>query len=337
MTALRPFGRTGVRISALTLGAMNFGARANPDHDDSIRIIHRALDAGINSIDTADVYSHGESEEIVGRALAGGRRDDVFLATKFHGSMGEGPNRGGNSRRWIHREVEASLRRLQTDHIDLYQVHRPDPDVDFDDTLGALSDLVHQGKIRYIGTSTFPAWSIVEGQWIAQRRNRERVVSEQPPYSILVRGIERDVLPVAQRYDLAVLPWSPLAGGYLAGATTSMRVERQPERYDRSRPANAPKIAAVAKLTTLAAEAGVSLIHLAIAFVLNHPAVTSAIIGPRTMEHLESQLGADKVRLGGEVLDRIDEIAPPGTNLNPFDAGWHPRELSEPALRRRSA
>ncbi len=336
MTQLRPFGRTGVQISPLTLGAMNFGARANADHDDSIRIIRRALDAGINSIDTADVYSQGESEEIVGKALAGGLRDDVFLATKFFGAIGENPNHRGGSRRWIHREVENSLRRLQTDHIDLYQVHRPDPDVDFDETLGALSDLVHQGKIRYIGTSTFPAWSIVEGQWIAQRRNRERVVSEQPPYSILARAIERDVLPIAQRYDLAVLPWSPLAGGWLSGATSSLRVERMPERYDRGRPSNAPKIEAVAKLTTLAEEAGVSLIHLALGFVLNHPAVTSAIIGPRTLEHLESQLGGDKVRLSADVLDRIDEIVPPGVNLNPADAGWHPRELSEPHLRRRA-
>jgi aryl-alcohol dehydrogenase-like predicted oxidoreductase len=213
----RPFGRTGVRVSPLTLGAMNFGQRGNPDHEDSIRIIHRALDDGINVVDTADVYSQGESEEIVGKALDAGRRDDVFLSTKFHGQIGENVNHFGNSRRWIFQEVEQSLRRLRTDWIDLYQVHRPEPDTDFDDTLGALSDLVHQGKIRYIGTSTFPASAIVQGQWIAQRRGRERVVSEQPPYSILARGIEREVLPVAQRYGLAVIPWSPLAGGWLSG------------------------------------------------------------------------------------------------------------------------
>jgi aryl-alcohol dehydrogenase-like predicted oxidoreductase len=334
MTELRPFGRTGVRISALTLGAMNFGARANADHDDGVRIIHRALDAGINSIDTADVYSQGESEEIVGKALRG-RRDDVFLATKFFAQMGDDPNHRGGSRRWIMREVENSLRRLGTDHIDLYQMHRPDPEIGFEESLGALSDLVHQGKIRYVGTSTFAAWSIVEGQWISERRRLERVVSEQPPYSILVRGIERDVLPVAQKYDMAVIPWSPLAGGYLTDSTRSQRVHLMPERYDRDLPANAAKVEAVEKLRGVAKDAGVTLIHLALAFVLRHPAVTSAIIGPRTMEHLESALDADKVVLSADVLDRIDEIVPPGTNLNPADAGYQPPPLTDPAQRRR--
>jgi aryl-alcohol dehydrogenase-like predicted oxidoreductase len=336
----RSCGRTGVQVSALTLGAMNFGAWGNPDHDDSIRIIHHALDAGINVIDTADVYSQGESEEIVGKALAEGRRDDVFLATKFHGQIGEERNRRGNSRRWIIREVEDSLRRLRTDWIDLYQVHRPDPDTDFDDTLGALSDLVHQGKIRYIGTSTFEPSSIVEGQWIAERRGRERVVSEQPPYSILVRGVERDMLPVAQRYGLAVIPWSPLAGGWLAGRyrpgqEPSQRAQRIPARYDASNPANAAKAEAVDRLSALADEAGLSLIHLALAFVLEHPAVTSAIIGPRTIEQLGSQLGAENVRLTPDLLDRIDEIVPPGTNLNPADAGYQPPSLTDARQRRR--
>jgi aryl-alcohol dehydrogenase-like predicted oxidoreductase len=334
MTELRPFGRTGVRISALTLGAMNFGARANPDHDEGVRIIHRALDAGINSIDTADVYSQGESEQIVGRALKG-RRDDVFLATKFFRQMGDDPHHSGGSRRWIMREVEDSLRRLGTDYIDLYQMHRPDPRMRFEESLGALSDLVRQGKIRYIGTSTFPAWSIVEGQWISERRCLERVVSEQPPYSILARAVERDVLPVAQRYDLAVNPWSPLAGGYLTDSTVSRRARRMPELFDRELPVNATKVEAVAKLRILAADAGLTLIHLALAFVLRHPAVTSAIIGPRTMEHLESTLGADKVVLSADVLDRIDEIVPPGMNLNPYDAGWDPPSLTDPAERRR--
>ncbi|HEX6681748.1 MAG TPA: aldo/keto reductase [Candidatus Limnocylindrales bacterium] len=337
MTELRAFGRTGVRISTLTLGAMNFGARANADHDDGVRIIHRALDAGINCIDTADVYSHGESEEVVGKALRGGRRDDVFLATKFFGEMGDDPNHRGGSRRWIMREVENSLRRLGTDHIDLYQMHRPDPEVDFEESLSALSDLVHQGKIRYIGTSTFPAWSIVEGQWIAERRNLERVVCEQPPYSILVRSIEREMLPAAQKYGMAVIPWSPLAGGYLTDSASagSVRATRIPERYDRTHPANAPKLAAVEKLRELATEAGITIIHLAIAFVLRHPAVTSAIVGPRTMEHLESMLGADKVVLSADVMDRIDEIVPPGTDLNPADAGYRPPSLTDPAVRRR--
>jgi aryl-alcohol dehydrogenase-like predicted oxidoreductase len=337
----RPFGRTGVQISNLTLGAMNFGARGNPDHADGIRIIHRALDEGVNAIDTADVYSQGESEEIVGKALRG-RRDDVFLATKVHGQIGEGRNTRGNSRRWIITEVEHSLRRLGTDWIDLYQVHRPEPDTDFDDTLGALSDLVRQGKVRYLGTSTFEPSAIVEGQWIAERRGRERVVSEQPPYSILARGIETEVLPVAQRYGLAVIPWSPLAGGYLSGryhtgltAPISARAERLPTRFDPTRPENAAKLAAVDQLTELAAEAGLSLIHLALAFVLNHPAVTSAIIGPRTLDHLESQLGAGKVSLTPDVLDRIDEIVPPGVNLNPADAGYHPPSITDKATRRR--
>ncbi len=341
MVEYRAFGRTGVQVSTLALGAMNFGAWANEDHDDALRIINRALDAGINFIDTADVYSQGESEEVVGKALAGGRRDDIFLATKFHGQMGDGRNHQGNSRRWIVREVENSLRRLRTDWIDLYQVHRPEPETDFDETLGALSDLVRQGKIRYIGTSTFEPSSIVEGQWIAERRGRERVASEQPPYSILVRGVEREMLPVAQRYGMAVIPWSPLAGGWLAGRyrpghAPSKRAERIPARYNAENPANAGKIAAVDRLTALADEAGISLIHMALAFVLQHPAVTSAIIGPRTLDHLESQLGVDKVALTPDLLDRIDEIVPPGTNLNPADSGYQPPSLTDPRQRRRS-
>ena len=289
---LRAFGRTGVEVSPLCLGAMMFGAWGNPDHDDSIRIVHRALDAGINFVDTADVYSQGESEEIVGKALQG-RRDQVVLATKFHGRMGDGPNRSGNSRRWIFQEVEASLRRLQTDWIDLYQVHRPEDDTEIDETLGALTDLVRQGKIRYFGSSTFPAWQIVEAQWVAERRGRERFVCEQPPYSMLVRGIENDVLPVCARYGMAVIPWSPLAGGWLSGRwrkgqepPTSTRAQRIPGRYDLSRPENQAKLDAAEALAQLAEEAGLSLIHLAIAFVVNHPGVTSAIIGPRTMEQL---------------------------------------------------
>ncbi|TXS07326.1 aldo/keto reductase [Streptomyces sp. col6] len=343
MTQYRDFGRTGVKVSPLCLGTMMFGARGNPDHDDSIRIIHHALDAGINFVDTADVYSAGESETIVGKALAGGRRDNVVLATKFHGSLGTDPNEQGNSRRWITREVENSLRRLGTDWIDLYQVHRPEPGTDFDETLGALSDLVHQGKIRYIGTSTFEPSAIVEGQWTAERRGRERVVAEQPPYSILARGIEREVLPTARRYGLGVLSWSPLAGGWLsgryrkgAGQPDSSRAARQAERFDIASRENAAKLDAAEALAQLAEEAGITLVQVALAFVLEHPAVTSAIIGPRTLEQLTSQLGADRVRLSQDVLDRIDKIVPPGTNLSPRDAGYHPADLTDPALRRRS-
>jgi aryl-alcohol dehydrogenase-like predicted oxidoreductase len=334
-------GRTGVEVSPLCLGAMMFGAWGNPDHDESIRIIHRALDAGINFVDTADVYSRGESEEIVGKALAG-RRDHVVLATKFHGSMGEGPNRRGNSRRWIMQEVDASLRRLNTDWIDLYQAHRLDPWCDLDETLGALTDLVRAGKIRYFGSSTFPAHVIVEAQWTAERRGRERFVCEQPPYSMLARGVEADVLPVCEQYGMGVIPWSPLAGGWLTGryrkggdAPASTRAERIPQRFDLSLPENQRKLEAADRLAALADEAGMSLILLALAFVLQHPAVTAPIIGPRTMEHLESQLGAVDVQLSADVLDRIDEIVPPGTTLNPADAGWRAPALVSAELRRR--
>jgi len=338
---LRPFGRTGVKVSSLALGTMMFGQRGNPDHDDSIRIIHRALDAGINLVDTADVYSQGESEIIVGKALKG-RRDDVFLATKFHGRMGDGVNRSGNSRRWIITEVEESLRRLQTDHLDLYQVHRPEEDTDFDETLSALSDLVHQGKVRYLGTSTFDPSAIVEGQWLAERRGRERVVSEQPPYSILARGVEREVLPVAQRYGLAVIPWSPLAGGWLtgrfragSGQPETSRSQRQPGRFDIAAPDNAAKLEAVEALAVLADQAGISLIHLALAFVLEHPAVTAPIVGPRTFEQLEQQLGAAELRLPGDVLDEIDNIVPPGVTISAHDIGYQPLSITDPTRRRR--
>jgi aryl-alcohol dehydrogenase-like predicted oxidoreductase len=337
----RFLGRTGVEVTPLCLGAMMFGAWGNRDHDESIRIIHAALDAGINFVDTADVYSAGESEEIVGKALAG-RRDDVVLATKFHGAMGDDPNRRGNSRRWIFQEVEASLRRLGTDWIDLYQVHRWDPWTDLDETLGALTDLVRAGKIRYLGSSTFPASTIVEAQWVAEKRGRERFVCEQPPYSPLARGIEAEVLPICERYGMGVISWSPLAGGWLSGryrkgqeAPGSTRAQRIPARYDLSRPENQRKLEVVEALALLAEEAGISLIHLAIAFVLRHPTITSAIIGPRTMEQLDSQLGAVEVTLSDEVLDRIDEIVPPGQNLNPADAGWQPPAVTNPALRRR--
>jgi aryl-alcohol dehydrogenase-like predicted oxidoreductase len=338
----RTLGRTGVAVSPLCLGAMMFGDWGNKDHDDSVRIIHRALDAGINFIDTADVYSRGESETIVAKALAGGRRDNVILATKVHGTMGDDPNEFGNSRRWIIREVEASLKRLNTDWIDLYQIHRPESaTTDIDETLGALSDLVHQGKVRYIGSSTFPASQIVEAQWVARERGRERFVTEQPPYSMLVRGVEADVLPTCRRHDMGVIPWSPLAGGWLSGAwrkgqdaPSSTRADRIPARYDLSLPGNQRKLDAADALAKLADEAGMPLIHLAIAFVINHPAVTSAIIGPRTMEHLESQLGAADVTLDPAVLDRIDEIVPPGTNINPADGGFQNPDLVPSARRR---
>ncbi len=337
---LRPLGRTGVQVSPLCLGTMMFGAWGNTDHDESIRIIHQALDAGINFVDTADVYARGESEAILGRALEG-RRDTVVLATKVHGTMDDDdPNRSGNSRRWIVEEVENSLRRLRTDWIDLYQIHRWDPWTEHDETLSALTDLQRAGKIRYFGSSTYPASEIVEAQWVSDRRGLGRFVSEQPPYSILVRGIEAEVLPVCERHGLAVIPWSPLAGGWLSGRyrrgseTTSRRATRIPGRYDLSLPANQLKLDAAERLALLAEQAGLSLIHMALAFVLRHPTVTAPIIGPRTMEQLESQLGATDVTLSDDVLDAIDEIVPPGTNLNPVDAGWRSPALDAAARRR---
>ncbi len=337
----RLLGKTGVKVSSLCLGAMMFGAWGNTDHDDSIKIIHRALDSGINFIDTADVYSRGESEEIVGKALAGGRRDKIVLATKFHGGMGDDPNQQGDSRRWIFQEVEASLRRLKTDWIDLYQMHRPSTETEVEETLSALTDLVRQGKIRYFGSSTFPASQIVEAQWVARERGLYRFVCEQPPYSLLVRGIESDILPTCQRHGMGVIPWSPLAGGWLSGkwrqgapTPTSTRSGRIPHRYDMSLPVNQRKLEIVEALAKLAEESGLTLIHLAIAFVIRHPAVTSAIIGPRTMEQLESQMGAADIKLSDDILNRIDTIVTPGLTFNPADGGWENPALAPASPRR---
>ena len=334
----RPLGRTGVQVSKLCLGTMMFGDWGTKDHDESIRIIHRALDAGITFVDTADVYSHGESEVIVGKALKG-RRDDVVLATKFFMPVDDDPNHRGGSRRWIMTQVENSLRRLGTDHIDLYQMHRYDPAVDLDETLGALTDLIRAGKVRYIGHSTFPASALVEAQYVARDRGRERFVTEQPTYSILTRNIENEILPLTQRYGMGVLSYSPLAGGWLSGRyrkdeqTGPMTAARPANRFDMSLPENQRKLDAADRLAELADKAGISLIEMAIAFVLRHPAVTSAIIGPRTMEHLESQLAAADVGLADDVLDRIDEIVPPGVTLNPADNGWVSPSLLSAARR----
>ena len=338
----RLLGRTGVSVSKMCLGAMMFGAWGNHDHEESTRIIHAALDSGINFIDTADVYAQGESEEIVGKALKG-RRDEIVLATKFHGAMSDDPNQQGSSRRWIMRAAEDSLRRLDTDWIDLYQVHRPRTDTDIEETLGALTDLVHQGKVRYIGASTFPASQIVEAQWVARERGLQRFVTEQPAYSILVRRIEDDILPTCQRHGMGVLSYSPLTGGWLSGRwrkdsgqQASSRADRLPERFDLSQPANQRKLDAVEALAQLAEAAGITLIQMAIAFVLNHPAITSAIIGPRTMEQLEGQLAAADVVLDPGVLDRIDEIVTPGTTVNPVDNSFNNPALGPSARRRAS-
>lgn len=335
----RLLGRTGVKVSPLCLGTMMFGAWGNQDVDDSIRIIHHALDAGINFVDTADVYSAGGSEEIVGKALRG-RRDDVVLATKFFMPMGEGPNQGGGSRTWIMRAVEDSLRRLGTDYIDLYQVHRPSPAMDVEETLGALTDLVRQGKVRHIGSSSYSGSQIVEAQVASRDRNLARFVTEQPPYSLLVRGIEEDVLPTAQRHGMGTLTYSPLSGGWLSGrwrkgaASSPASSARPGARFDMSSPANQRKLDVVEALAQVADEAGLTLIELAIAFVINHPGVTSAIVGPRTLEQLTSQLPAAGVVLDDAVLDRIDGIVAPGATINPDDNSYGHAELA-PAARRR--
>jgi aryl-alcohol dehydrogenase-like predicted oxidoreductase len=334
----RTLGRTGIQVSPFALGAMMLGTDGrfgNGDEQDSIRIVHRALDAGINLIDTADRYSQGGSETLVGKALAG-RRDDVVLATKFNGAMGDDPNRRGNSRRWIMQAVEGSLRRLRTDHIDLYQAHRPDDSVDLEETLSALTDLVRSGKVRAIGTSDFPASMQVEAQWTSERRGLERFRTEQPTYSILNRGIEREVLPVAQRYGMGTLVWSPLAGGMLTGrfrkgqptdlARANMFRHNQDER----------RIDAVEEVVALSEDVGIPMTHLAMAFAVAHPGVTSALIGPRSMEQLEDLLAGADVALTDEVLDRIDAIVPPGTDVGRLDQQYAPPAVLDATLRRRA-
>jgi aryl-alcohol dehydrogenase-like predicted oxidoreductase len=332
----RTLGKTGIKVSPYCLGAMMFGGLGNPDHDDCIRIIHKALDSGINFVDTADRYSNGESEEIVGKALKG-RRGNVVLATKVHGPMGEDPNQQGNSRRWIMQAVEASLRRLQTDHIDLYQIHRPSPDTDIEETLSVLTDLMRAGKVRAIGSSTFPASEIVEAQWVAERRGLARFRSEQPPYSILNRGIEHEVLPVCQKYGMGAMVWSPLAKGMLTGRyrkgqalPESLRVKVFPKQMSDER-----NLEAVERLIPIAEAAGLSLAHMAIAFVMAHPGVTSAILGPRTMQHLDDLLAGVEVVLDDEILDRIDKVVPPGTDSGPMGATYNPPAVIQASLRRR--
>jgi aryl-alcohol dehydrogenase-like predicted oxidoreductase len=330
----RTLGRTGIKVSPYALGAMMFGPIGNPDHAESTRIIHKALDAGINFIDTADVYSHGESEEIVGTAIKG-RRDSLVIATKFGSPMGQDPNQRGASRRWIMTAVEDSLRRLGTDYIDLYQLHRPDPATDLGETLSALTDLVRAGKIRAFGTSAMPASDLVEAQWAAERHGLEPLSTEQPTYSILSRGIEGEILPVAQRHGLGVLVWSPLAMGMLTG-----RLRRgQPTDLRRTRLfthlSDERRIDAVEQLIPVAEQAGLKLTHLAIAFAIAHPGVTSAILGPRTMEHLDDYLAGADVVLTDDVLDQIDAIVPPGTDIGRLDMAYNSPAITHPQLRRR--
>jgi len=337
MMQRRPLGRTGISVSTFGLGTMVLGAWGNTDHASCHRVIHQALDAGINLVDTADVYAFGESEEIVGAALRG-RRDDVVLATKFHNHMGGDPNRSGNSRRWINQAIEDSLRRLQTDRIDLYQVHRPDPATDLAETVDALTDLVRAGKILSWGTSTFPAEEIVETCRVAERRGVATPHTEQPPYSILCRAIERDVLPVCRREQIGVIVWSPLSGGWLTGkyrrevdAPSGSRAETNPDHFDVS---NDDKFDAVERLAAIAAAAGLTLTTMALAWAVEHPAVTSALLGPRTEAQLAELLLATEVRLDGDTLDAIDAVVAPGTDINIADRGWSPPGLAVVERRR---
>ncbi|GAA1118347.1 aldo/keto reductase [Kribbella jejuensis] len=336
----RTLGRTGVQVSTLALGAMNFGTIGRTGQDEATAIIDRALAAGINLIDTADMYSNGQSEELVGAAIAG-RRDDVVLATKAGLPMGDDRNHRGASRRWLTTALENSLRRLNVEYVDLYQIHRWDPATSDEETLSALTDLQRAGKIRYFGTSEYPAYRLVESQWTADRHHLGRFTTEQLSYSLLGRGAEAETLPVAEQYGLGVLAWSPLASGWLSGAiragqeVTTNRSAFMPDRFDTSIPANAAKLDAVEKLAKVAEQSGLTLIQLALAFVTNHPAVTSALIGPRTLAHLDSQLEAADTILPPDVLDAIDNIIAPGIDLSPAEKHAVIPSLTDPALRRR--
>ncbi|MFB6552191.1 aldo/keto reductase [Streptomyces sp. NPDC056405] len=336
----RTLGRTGVQVSSLALGAMNFGRIGRTTQDEATAIVDAALEAGVNLIDTADMYSAGESEEMVGKAIAG-RRDDIVLATKAGMPMGEERNHRGASRRWLVTELDNSLRRLGVDHVDLYQVHRWDPATSDEETLSALTDLQRAGKIRYFGSSTFPAYRIVQAQWTAREHHLSRYVTEQPSYSVLQRGIESHVLPVAEEYGLGVLVWSPLASGWLSGAVRAGReiaTHRSvilPERFDTSLPANRARLDAVERLATVADEAGLTMIQLALGFVTAHPAVTGALIGPRTLDHLHAQLAAADTVLSADVLDAVDAIVAPGTDLAAQEKFDTPPALLDASLRRR--
>ncbi|MGR3936308.1 aldo/keto reductase [Streptomyces sp. BRA346] len=336
----RTLGRTGVQVSTLALGAMNFGAIGRTTQDEATAIVDAALEGGINVIDTADMYGGGESEEMVGKAIAG-RRDDLVLATKAGLPMGDDRNHRGSSRRWLVTALEDSLRRLGVDHVDLYQIHRWDPNTDDEETLSALTDLQRAGKIRHFGTSTFPAYRLVQAQWAAREHHLSRYVTEQPSYSILQRGVETHVLPVTEQYGLGVLVWSPLASGWLSGAVragrsiATSRSTVMPERFDTTIPANRARLDAVERLAEVADDAGLTMIQLALGFVTAHPAVTSALIGPRTLDHLHAQLAAADTVLPADVLDAIDAIVAPGTDLAPHEKHDTPPALLDPSLRRR--
>jgi len=336
----RILGATGMSVSVLGFGTANLGAWGNVDQGAANRLVGQALDAGITLFDTADVYSLGESETLLGRAL-GARRDGVVLTTKSGAPMGEGLLQSGASRRWIHKALEDSLRRLGTDHVDLYQIHRPDWHTDLDETLGALTDLQRAGKIRAFGSSTFPAHTIVEGQWIAKERGLSRFTTEEVAYSIFQRAVEADVLPLAQKYRMGILVWSPLANGWLAGTVkrgqpvTAHRANLVAREFDMSLPENQRKLDVIDGLYEIAADLGIALPELALAFSKSHPAVSAVLIGPRTPEHLEQNLRTADVTLDDATLDRIDALRPPGTDIAPQDRYQTPvPEIADPRLRR---
>ncbi|MGH9214584.1 MAG: aldo/keto reductase [Acidimicrobiales bacterium] len=337
----RTLGRSGIQVSVLGLGTMVLGPWGDDDADGAMRTVHAALDAGVNLVDCADIYGGGVSEELAGRAIRR-RRDDIVLATKFGNPMGDEPNRRGGSRRWIERALDASLRRLGTDHVDIYYVHRPDPATDLDETLGALSDLVHRGKIRAVGTSTFPAEQLVAAAWEADRRGHVRPTVEQPPYSMLARGIEASVLPTCEDLGMAAVTWAPLNGGWLTGKYRAgasppegSRAATHGDHFDYDNPVAVHKLTAVEALAKLADAAGVPLAQMALAFVLSHRGVTSALLGPRRAEQLADLLPAANLDLDSDLLDAIDAIVAPGINLNPADSGWVPPALTDATLRRR--
>jgi aryl-alcohol dehydrogenase-like predicted oxidoreductase len=339
----RSLGGTGMQVSAICLGTMAFGG-GNEDPEDCARMVHAAIDGGINFMDTADRYSNSRSEEILGKALVG-HRDEVVLATKFGLPAGPGINERGGSRRWINRAIEASLRRLNTDYVDLYQLHSPDFSADLDETLGALSDLVHAGKVRALGASNTPPERIVESQWVAERRGHVRFRCEQPQYSLFVRFAEASVFPTLERYGMGAIVWSPLNGSWLTGRylndedvrASSSRAKRSPYRFDLTQPGNQQKYQLLAELSRIAADAGTTVTRLGLAFTLAHPAVTAAIIGPRTFEQVQDLIEGATVELDDAVLDRLDELVPPGSVVNPEDARIVSEGLVEGAARRRPA
>ncbi|MCA1271045.1 aldo/keto reductase [Streptomyces sp. 7G] len=336
----RILGATGMPVSVLGFGAMNLGAWGRVDQDGADRLVGEALDGGITLFDTADLYSFGESETLLGKAL-GGRREDVVLATKGRNPMSQNPLHSGASRRWINKAVEDSLRRLGTDYIDLYQIHRPDWDTDLEETLGALTDLQRSGKIRYFGSSTFPSHTIVEAQWVAKERGLSRFTTEQISYSIFQRAVEADVLPVAQRHRMGTLIWSPLANGWLAGTVkrdqpvTAHRANLATNEFDLSTPEAQRKLDILDGLRTIAGDLDLTLPELALAFSKSHPAVSSVLIGPRTAEHLRQNLRAAEIKLDDTALDRIDALARPGCDVAPQDRYQVPvPEIADASLRR---